>query len=288
MAERRELVPQEILRLLSTHDEVRLIVGAVDDRDMASSACLVVPFESVLFLMVRKGGRAAEALRMTNAAKVAARTNEYSIELNGRAFLGPPLALHPRRLELVQWLPEGTAQGRFEVVHLWTEEVDYRRGEEEFFGKTAASRDLPRASTLWMLTAYNTTWPLLVLGLPLATLYIAWGDVEARWVPVLLTWIVVPAWVAGPGLWFRARAFEAWRSGHAPVERSGVIGEALLPPGRVFGTAVTVHVLGLLAWLPMWWWSTDIPGIVFFCGFLWLTWPIAMTRIFTGDSTKEK
>lgn len=273
----------EILRALSVHGEVRLLVGDPTETDVASSGCVVAPYEQILFLLVSKGGRTAEALNSTNQALVRAKTDDYSIELKGRALLGPSLAIHPRRLELMDWLPVGMNHSRYAVIHFWTEHVDYKRGDDEFFGKTPAAMNQPGMSTRWVMSSYAWSWPLLVLGVPLAVLYIAWGDISTRAVPVALAWIVIPCWVAGPALWYRAASFGAWQRGRGSDAASGVIAEALLPPGRVMGTCITLHVLGLLAFLPLFLWSADIPGIVFFCGFLWLSWPIALTRVFTGE-----
>ena len=288
-----DLVPGEILRLLSLHGEVKLVVGDPARGEVAIGACSLAPYESCLYLFVARSGRVASMLLRTCKARVVAvqppegENPGYDIDLRGRALLGPPLNAHPLRLELMPWLPEGVGTGGFEVVHMWTEELEFKRGDSEFFGRTPAGRDLPRATTRWWSTAYGASWPLLILGLPLALTYIAWTDHPWRALPVALTWMVVPCWIAGPTLWYRSVAFSEWRRGRKAPEGAGMISEALLPPGRVFGASITAHILGLLAFLPLFFFSPDVPGIVFFSSFIWLTWPIALTRIFAGEGVKE-
>ena len=67
-----------------------------------------------------------------------------------------------------------------------------------------------------------------------------------------------------------------------------MIGEALLPVGRVMGTAIFLHGLGLVAFLPLFWFTPDVPGIVFFGSFIWFSWPVVLTRVFIAEeATKE-
>ena len=291
---RQELVPGEITRLLSRHGPVKLMVGDPERGDIATANCAIVPYEDCLYLFASRTGRIVEALNTSCMAEVTASapakedTRAYAITLRGRALVGPALSVHPRRLEFASWMPEGASTAGLCVVQMWTERLEFIRGDDEFFGHTPASVGLPRSSTRWFSTGLGNSWPLLGFGLAMTMAYLAWTDDPWRVIPVALASVVLPCWIAGPELWYRAMVFGEWQRGRKPLESAGMIGEALLPVGRVLGTAITLHVLGLLAFLPLFWFTPDVPGIVFFGSFIWFSWPVVLTRVVTAEKAKKE
>ena len=280
---RADLIPSEVLHVLSTHGEINAVLGGVGLR------CHVAPFEDCIFLFVRSGHDGETALLGNNRAEIRAADSErtYSVTLKGRAVAGRPGHQWGRSAELTPWIPEGTKLPGWHAIPFWAEEVDYYRGQERFHGPTAASK-VPRRASRWAWAAWGGAYWALGLGEVLVWAYLIYKGPELplRGVAFALAAAAVACGVAGAQAFYRAQAFHLWRRNNR-AKGAGLLAEGLLAPSGVAlaGLVYTGLMALLLCGLTVW--GMDVVGVTFVATFTWLLWPLNMSRVFTGESVEE-
>ncbi|HJN78084.1 MAG TPA: hypothetical protein QGF58_29490 [Myxococcota bacterium] len=280
---KHELVPSEVLRVLSTHGELNAVLGGVGIR------CHVAPFEETIFLFVRPGHQAEIALLGDNRAEIRAADAErtYSVHLKGRAVAGRPGHRWGRSSELTPWVPEGSKLPLWHVIPFWAEEVEYTRGHERFHGKTEAAK-VPSRPSRWAWAAWSGAAWALILGELSVWAYLIFKGPELMFRPVafVLAAAAVAFGVGGAQAFYRAQAFHVWRK-NSRHEGAGMLADGLLAPSRVSlaGLVYTCIMVLLLVGLSPW--GGDVVGVTFVATFTWLLWPLNMTRVFTVESAEE-
>lgn len=280
---RPDLLPGEVLRILSSHGKVNAVLGGV------GLQCDTAPFEDRIVLFIRPGTDAAKALLSSNKAEIRATTPDrsYNVHLKGRAVLGRIASKSGRSQELAHWVPEGSRLPSWLAVPFYAEEVEYYRGQERFHGKTAAAK-VPNAASRWRQAAFSGAIPQLAVGL-VAT----WGfilikgpELMFRWIALLLAFAVVVLSIGGAQLWYRAAMFAKWRDGGKPGEAELLV-EGLLAPGPVQISSYVYTALAVLLIAPLNVWGTDILVVTAISSLLWFQWPLNLTKVFTGDTAEE-
>jgi len=278
-----DLLPSEVLRVLSTHGEVNAVLGGVGLR------CHVAPFEDCIFLFIRPGSDGEVALLGNNRAELRASDagRTYNVHLKGRAVAGRPGHQWGRSAELKPWVPSGSKLPLWHVIPFWAEEVEYYRGQERFHGKTDAAK-VPTRPSRYIWAAWSGAWWALALGE-----LIVWGylvskgsDLMFRPVAFLLGALSVALAVAGAQAFYRAQAFHCWRADRN-FPGAGMVAEGLLAPSglSIAGLAYTAVSVILLALLTPW--GMDVVGVTFAATFMWALWPLNLTRVFTAESKEE-
>ncbi|GEM_PF-1068160 len=279
----REVIPDEILRVLSLHGPVQ-VVGGAPGRE-ASARCHVAPFEDLLFFFVTRSAPVVEALlRHTNAAVHCKHVDgDYQIHLQGRALAGPPVMAHPRRLELLPWLPDGASPASFTVIEFYCEHVDYLKAREDgseirYKGNTPLGISAPAMGTRWSRVAFGGITPVVVFSLATIWVYLAYmgADYPMRWFALVIAWLGALLMQAGARLWFRGSAFLRWRQGRAHRDECGaLLGQALLAPKPLIDLSSMVSIAGVLCTLGLKAWPDGtLPWVVFGASFVWLMWPL--------------
>lgn len=279
----RDLLPGEVLRILSSHGQVNAVLGGVGVR------CDVAPFEDRVVLFIRPTSPAAKALLSDNTAELRATEADrsYNVQLKGRAVLGRNARLANRGGELTPWTPEGTALQGWLAVPFFAEEVEYYRGQERFHGKTSAA-EVPGRAARWRWAGWSGAIPQLAIGLATIWGYLIYkgSDLPFRPVALVLAALVVLLSVAGAQCWLRAAQFARWRKG-GRADADNLLNQGLLAPGTVQITGYVYSALGLLLLAPLNVWGTDVLGVAAIASMVWFQWPLNLSKVFTGDTDEE-
>ena len=280
---RKDLLPSEVLHVLSTHGELNAVLGGVGLR------CHVAPFEDTIFLFVRGGHEAEKALLRDNRAELRAADSgrTYNVHLKGRAVAGRPGHQWGRSPELQPWVPEGSKLPNWHAIPFWAEEVEYFRGTERFHGRTDAVK-VPSRPGRWAWVAWGGAAWAVILGELIVWAYLIYKGPELMFRPVamILACLTVLLGIAGAQAVYRAQAFHMWRKNQRFVG-AGLLAEGLLPPSPVFVSGIVYTSLAALLLCGLTVWGMDVVGVTFAATFAWVLWPLNLTRVFTGESAEE-
>lgn len=288
MAERRELLPSEVVRVLATHGPLALTVGNAD-HEPASARCLCAPYEECLYLFIRPDSPVERKLLWDCRAAVDAINTEagYSVRLRGRAVAGPRVMSHGRRLELIHWLPADANPRVWMVVPFYAERVEYNRGrgDDRFVGDTPAGRDVPSLGSRWYYAAFDgiQLWSLAsAIGLWIVTI-VAGAEWPLRALAQLMATVAALLLMASGRLWYQARLLLSAREGRGEAPGAPMFDQGLLAPMTVLTAAGVFAVIAaiLILVLPLWSWT--LFGATLFFSFAWIQWPVWITRIFRAE-----
>lgn len=234
----RDNLPPDVVRVLSFHGPVEVVVG--EDDQMVAGRAAVAPFEDLLHLFVPLGSPVEEALLETTEVAVQARdkSGAYSLRLTGRACAGRPLTRHPDRGSLEPWVGEGTKLSRLSVVTFAAWHCELTRNEADgqavrYHGPTRLGQKPPKPAQYWPLAAFSgVALPFLVLALVVPFGWLVYQGEAYRFRPLalLLGGGAGAAAVAGVRLLTLSLGFERWRTGIAREEDAPVLSEALIAP----------------------------------------------------------
>ncbi|MFH1466801.1 MAG: hypothetical protein ABIO70_20625 [Pseudomonadota bacterium] len=248
------VIPDAITRVLALHGAVQLSAGCKDHR--RSIDAHLAPFDDLLVLFVPGSSPILRTLERDPRADVQAAggTNAYTLRLKGRAVDCGPAAGYERRLELMNWLPEGAALGRFHAVELVPERIEYaydEGGERRWFeGNTGAASPLT-GTARWMEASFGGIIPQVVLASAVTWGWIGWyGQWYTRvlqFAALLLALVGALGLLMAARLVFRALAFRAWQRGKGPREDAVPFSHGLLPLHRCWSSAAAVAVLAVAA-----------------------------------------
>ncbi|MCP4808622.1 MAG: hypothetical protein GY913_08350 [Proteobacteria bacterium] len=280
----KDLLPGEVLKILSSHGQVSAMLGGV------SARCDIAPFEDRVVLFIRPGTDAARALLSSNKAEIRATVEDrsYSVHLKGRAVLGRRAHMSGRSAELVHWVPEGSKLPSFISVAFYAEEVEYYRGNERFHGKTEAAK-VPSFAARWRQVAFWGAMPQLAIGLTgvWAFIIVKGSGLMFRWLALLLAAAVVILSIGGAQCWYRSALFSRWREGGS-AKGAELMVDGLLAPGPVTISAYVYTALAVLLIAPLKVWGTDVMLVTAAASMMWFQWPLNLSKVFTGDTAEEK
>jgi hypothetical protein len=285
VARPRDLLPSDLLRTLSSHGPVQVVLGETT----ATVPC--APFEDAIYLFVRPDTEAEKALTgQTRASlRASAQDRSYSIALKGRARLGRRVNRSPRRSELLPWLPEGSAPSGWVALPFFAEEVEYLRGAERFHGQTAAMDERAGVWATWAQVLLPGAWPQMVIGCAVTWGYLLWqgNEFPLRWAALVVGLLAVVLLLAGAQAWLRVKLFERWLAG-APVTPPEHLFRGLVAPAPLLGLSAGLTMVGGLALASLGVWGLDVVGLAFGASLIWLQWPLNLTRVYTGDTDEEE
>jgi hypothetical protein len=251
--------------------------------ELASDRCAVAPFEDLLFLYVRRGSRIEEALLQCTEAQVIARhaDGEYSIRMEGRAVAGREVMSHPRRLELLPWVPEDGDPRGLLAIPFWPETLEYIRdpggpSEERFSGKTPAGiASLPKAQR-WRQLSFAGVMPAVAASLAMLWLFIGifGAEMPLRYVALGVAGTASVFLLGGGRLWYRATAFARWREGRCHAEDAAGLAQGFLAPQAAHRASSQMLLVGMVFLLGTLSWGRSLMAVTFFSTGLWILWPI--------------
>lgn len=292
----RDLLPQEVIRILSFHGPVSFWVG--DEVALARGEVALAPFEDCLYLFLPLGGRLEEALLETCTAKVTARAPDgsYSLTISGRAHAGLLLSRHPRRPEVQPWAPEGQRTDRLVAASFIPEEVELVRVDGELrqrhAGLTDAGKERKSARNTWIRASFSG------LSLALSVLLLvglwAWLALQGPEYPLRVLALILAALgglllLGGVRLHLLAAAFHRWRAGAGPAAEASLLIDALLAPRQAaragsralgLGAALLLAVAGL--------WEAKLAGLALLLSGVWLLAPAGALHLRLADPERKR
>ncbi|MFT5586985.1 MAG: hypothetical protein ACI9VR_004590 [Cognaticolwellia sp.] len=277
---RTELLPTELVRVLSGATLLRLRVGEEDPVTLMAAAAA---FEDTIFLFISPRAAAVERMRLDPRARLEMDgADGLRVRLKGRCVAGNTVMANKRRMELLPWLPEGMDPKRTLAIPFWTEEVDYQRPApgERFTGRTPALVELSLVRRL-VQTGLATVWPFVCLGIIIQWGFVSWKGPEMPLRPIALVLGLLAIFGAQQGLMlgFRALAFQRWRLGlltadQAPLQTQGLLAPVLLL--QLCAVGVTLSVVCVLATLA---WGWDLAVVTLTATMAWALVPLLGLRL---------
>jgi len=273
-------LPPEVLDLLSLGGRVRLSFGAGSDTRVVD--VFVAPLVEGLLLLAPVGSFALDTLEEDPRCVLMAEGQEsggWRVVTRGRAVPGRLVSAEPLRVQIVYWLPEGTAAADVVSVRFLPEYIEYVRGAEKFSGPVPNAK-FPEPLAAWWALATERQWPWLVLMVGsnfFAGIFLE-ENTTARFVLVAATLVPAMTLLAGVVLWNHGVTALRWRDAAEPEDRAwattrGWLGAAQLRRigPRVIG--VGLAMLPILAFVQ----ARLVPIALFSSGF-GLLFPFYLVR----------
>lgn len=276
----RENVPTDIIRVLSLHGQVQLVAGPPGKEGSIRAEC--APYEDVIFLFVRPRAEIVAKTFKHCAAQLYARRDdgEYQLVMRGRAVAGPNVMAHPRRSDLLPWVPEGANPRGFIAVSFFCEELEFTRREREndrlYQGKTPLGQDAPPMGRRWFKAAFGGVLHVTGLSLALIWAYLLFQGPEYpyRVIALAVATVAILALQAGARLWYRSTAFLRWREGRAHEDEAGQYTTGLMAPEPSRQLSAILTVLGLVLCAALAMWPERLALVTFGVSFAWVQWPL--------------
>ena len=277
----REIIPEEVVRVLSLHGASTLVAGP-PGKEVAARMHLA-PFEDVVFALAPRNNHVLAALMNHCNAEIQARAPDksYLVHLKGRAAVGPVVATPPRRMENLPWLPEGGHPRGLVVVTFFCESMEYRKrreggNDQVFAGVTRLGTSAPAMGKRWFQAAYGGIYPLLVLSLAAFWLFMATlgHEYPMRYPALLIGATSIATLQAGARLWYRATAYLRWLEGRAHADEAGQFTTGLLAANPSRRMSYVLTVTGAILCLILYMWPKNLALVTFGFSMAWLLWPM--------------
>lgn len=289
----RENVPTDIIRVLSLHGPVQLVAGPPGEEGSVRAEC--APYEDVIFLFVPPRSELIAKTFRHCAAQLYARRDdgEYQLVMRGRAVAGPGVMAHPRRSDLLPWVPEGASPRKFVAVSFFCDELEFTRrerdGERQYSGKTPLGRELPPMGRRWFRAAFGGVLHVTALSLVLIWGYLLYQgtDYPYRIIALLIATAAILSLQAGARLWYRATAFLRWREGRAHEDEAGQFTSGLMAPGPSRQLSAILSVLGLVLCGVLAMWPGRLGLVTFGLSLVWIQWPLWLIH-FSQDAPEPR
>lgn len=271
--------------MLANHGPTHVLTGPPNHR--MGARCLVAPFEDCLFLLLDEGSDALDGLLEDIRVDLQARhpDGDYALHLTGRGAAGLPVMSHPRRLEILPWLPEQGSPRSLVACPFWPEHVSFQRRAggrtENFQGATPGSRELPSPVGRMSRLAFEGAFHVPVLGSLLC-----WGwvvrmgpDTALRYVALALMVPAIFLLFGGARLAWRAASFHRWRSGRLLPSDAPLLVDGLLAPRAVRRVASLALGLGTALLLPLALWGPATVLVTLGATMLWVLGPVWLAHL---------
>ena len=238
MAARRRsyqnLIPEPITRILALHGPAQVACGLGPKRVSVNVHC--APFDDllVLFLPARSPLIAALERDPRVDLHVQGGDTNYTVRLQGRGVDTGACGGHPRRMELVPWLPEGSTLQRFRAVELVPERIEYGydEGEERrYFQGVTAAAETPGSVGRWLRLCFGGLVPAVALAFIGLWGWIGWYGQWYLLRPVALVLALVTSLglMAAARIGHRLLGHRSWQQGKVRRPMGSMFSEALLP-----------------------------------------------------------
>jgi hypothetical protein len=289
----RDLVPAEVIRLLSFHGPAEVSVGRGELR--AAGRVAIAPFEDVIYLLLPSGSPLDQALDRSTHVELKARAADgrYFIRLVGRGVAGRLMASHPSRGALEPWMPESFTLHRTRAAQLFPEEIELVReeGQEKarYAGRTQAGIERPQALQIWLRAAYSGMSTLFALSsfvVPWVWLALQGPEYPARPVAAVICVGSALSGLAAVRLGSLAAAWARWREGKAADADVPGLVEGHLAPWDATRAALLTGGLALVGWIVLlgaWDWRAAL--LSFGSSGAWVVGPALLVHL--GQSEGE-
>jgi hypothetical protein len=252
-ASRLELLPDEVTRILATRGPVNLTVG--EGSDQKTTSCAIAPLDGCLFLFVPVGCYVERALLETTAATIVARApdGEYLIRMKGSGVAGRIAISHPRRLELLPWIPAGVSPGATLAIPFMPEHLMYQKGadvNDKYEGVTpVGTRRLPM----------KTAWFRLALGrYPLVPVFsfmvmLSWigaeytGRAFIQVATLALSCICATSLFAAAHIFYMKACFTRWRVGRCLERSTPILANGYIAPSRAQKVSLSLLLVSAIS-----------------------------------------
>lgn len=285
---RTELLPTELVQVLSGATSLRLRVGEEDPLALSAPAAA---FEDTVFLFISPSASVVARMRLDPRARLELDGESgLRVRLKGRCVAGISVMANKRRLELLPWLPEGMDPKRTLAIPFWTEEVDYQRRTpgERFTGRTPAVSEMGLVRRL-LDTGLAAVWPFVCIGVIIQWGFVSWmgPDMPLRPIALLLGLLAVLGAQEGLMLGFRALAFERWRQGRLPADQAPMQTQGLLAPVLLWQLCAVGLSLSLVCVLATLAWGWDLAVVTLTATMAWALVPMLGLRLRGEARTKN-
>ncbi len=257
---RLELLPDEITRILATNGPVNLTVG--QGLNQRTTNCAIAPLDGCLFLFVPVGGYAEKALHLSTKVSVVSRDSEgqYFIRISGSSVAGRTAISHPRRLELIPWIPKGVSPGATLAIPFMPEHLMYQKGaksNDKYEGVTPAGLERLPLRTAWFRLAFGR-FPLVPVISFMAML--SWIGVEFTGRPIVqvttlsLSSICATTLFASAHIFYMNACFTRWRVGRCLETSTPILVNGYIAPRPAYRLSIilllvsTISVSALMHW----------------------------------------
>ena len=288
----RDNLPPDVVRVLSFHGPVEVVVG--EDDGVVSARASVAPFEDVLHLLVPTDSPLERALLRTTRTAVQARAKDgaYSLRLTGHACAGRPLTRHPERGSIEPWVGDGVRQAGLSVVTFAAHTCELTRNEADgqavrYHGPTRLGSTIAKPLQTWVLACLGgVALPFLVVSLLSSYGWLVFQGDDYRFRPLALVLSSFAAFgaVAGVRLLTLSLAFHRWRAGRARESDAPHLTEGLIAPGqaRTVGLALIglwAACVGAIAAI----WGDDLMWWAGLSNAAWLWGPAVVAHLMAGQ-----
>lgn len=275
----RDVLPPEVIRILSLHGPVTWWVGG--DSARARGHAPVAPFEDAVYLLVPIGSPLEQALLQDCRMRVSANAEDgrYRLRMEGRGQAGMAVARHARRPEITPWTAEDANLTRLLAVPFVPEEIEYVRSDGEvdqrFVGPTPAERLTP--SAVWargLLLGLALPFHLLLISGVFGWLALQGPEYPGRPIALAVAVAAGALPLGGVRILAMAHAFDRWRQGLVLPSEAPLFIEGHLAPGeaRTVGLGLIGIGLVLLALVAGVWGGT-LAGLAFGLSGVWVVAP---------------
>jgi len=184
---------------------------------------------------------------------------------------------HPRRSELLHWVPEGQEPRGTLAVPLWPERIEYQKDEEFFKGETPLGRSRKSPRQVWTDVALRGVLPALGFACVAMWLWIAYaGDGDAVWqaYSLSISWLSLVSLLVGSHLLYKAACFRRVLTGRCLPESAPLLSEGFLSHQSVFRAGIVLMGVGAGLWGLLGAMDPLLLPVAAFSSLLWVLWPL--------------
>lgn len=257
---RVDLVPEPVSRVLAVHGPVRFLTRS--GRAWDSQRLALAPLGDLLLLFTSRGSNTVRNLLVSPRAELVAGDDAsgWQVRMQGRAVHAGRSTSHPRRSELVHWLPEGVPAPSLDVVEFVPEHVefvDHREGEKHRWAGPTPAGTVPPEPVRWLRAAFEGSWPAAVVAVVACWTWVGWygQDYTLRGLALALAILAALALQAGPRLAVRAASLRGWQQGRHRRQDAGVLADGWVGavPAQVVGLVLVLVGVVLLGVVRVCW-----------------------------------
>jgi hypothetical protein len=231
-----ELLPDEVTRILATQGPVNLTVGVGPEQ--RTTNCAIAPLDGCLFLFVPVGGYVDKALMENTGATVVARDpdGKYLVRIKGSSVAGKTAISHPRRMELIPWIPSDMSPGSTLAIPFMPEHLMYQKGSDandRYEGVTPAGMERLPPRTAWFRLALGR-FPLVPMFSFLVML--SWIGAEFTGRPLIqamtlsLSSLCATSLFAAAHIFYMKACFTRWRVGRCLPSSTPILANGYIAP----------------------------------------------------------
>ncbi len=284
----RNLIPEPITRFLAMYGPVPVACGLGPRRVSVNAHC--APFDDMLVLFISRRSPFRAALDRDPSVELSVQggDNNTSLRMRGRGIVTGPANAHPRRMEILPWLPEGSTLQHFLAVELVPEQIEYGYDdgdERRFFQGTTSAAEVPARLTRWLYLCFRGIVPSPAIAFLALWAYVGWWGqwFTLRPLALVVALIACLGMIASSRLGYRILAHRSWQRGKAARHHGAELSAGLLPVrSAVVAAALSLGISLVSLVFCAAAWGGELLGVTLAATQLWFLLPLWVFR-FMGD-----